>query len=31
MYELLKKDGKAKRGRFNTVNGTIETTVFINL
>ncbi|MBO5461508.1 MAG: tRNA guanosine(34) transglycosylase Tgt [Ruminococcus sp.] len=31
MYELLKKDGKAKRGRLHTVHGTIETPVFMNV
>lgn len=31
MYELIKKDGKAKRGRFTTVHGTIETPVFMNV
>lgn len=31
MYELLKKDGLAKRGRFHTVHGTIETPVFMNV
>ena len=31
MYELLKKDGRAKRGRFTTVNGVIETPVFMNV
>lgn len=31
MYELLKKDGKAKRGHFHTVHGTIETPVFMNV
>ncbi len=31
MYELLKKDGRAKRGRFHTVHGTIETPVFMNV
>ena len=31
MYELLKKDGKAKRGRFHTVHGRIETPVFMNV
>ena len=31
MYELLKKDGKAKRGRFHTVHGVIETPVFMNV
>ena len=30
MYELLKKDGRAKRGRFTTVHGVIETPVFMN-
>ena len=30
-YELLKKDGKAKRARFHTVHGTIETPVFMNV
>ena len=31
MYELLKKDGLAKRGRFHTVHGTVETPVFMNV
>lgn len=31
MYELLKKDGKAKRGRLHTVHGIIETPVFMNV
>ena len=31
MYELLKTDGRSKRGRFHTVNGTIETPVFMNV
>ena len=31
MYELLKKEGRAKRGRFHTVHGTIETPVFMNV
>lgn len=31
MYELLKTDGKAKRGRFHTVHGAIETPVFMNV
>ncbi|MCM1467643.1 MAG: tRNA guanosine(34) transglycosylase Tgt [Alistipes sp.] len=31
MYELLKTDGRAKRGRFHTVHGTIETPVFMNV
>ena len=31
MYELLKKDGLAKRGRLHTVHGVIETPVFMNV
>ena len=31
MYELLKKDGLAKRGRVHTVHGVIETPVFMNV
>lgn len=31
MYELLKVEGCAKRGRFHTVHGTIETPVFMNV
>jgi len=31
MYELLNTDGRAKRGRFHTVHGTIETPVFMNV
>ncbi|MGI6011719.1 MAG: tRNA guanosine(34) transglycosylase Tgt [Ruminococcus sp.] len=31
MYEILKKDGCAKRARFHTVHGTIETPVFMNV
>lgn len=31
MYELFKTDGRAKRGRFHTVHGTIETPVFMNV
>ena len=31
MYELLKKDGLAKRGRLQTVHGVIETPVFMNV
>ena len=30
MYELLKTDGLAKRGRLHTVHGVIETPVFMN-
>ncbi len=31
MYELLKTDGRAKRGRLTTVHGIIETPVFMNV
>ena len=31
MYELIKKDGLAKRGRLRTVHGVIETPVFMNV
>ena len=31
MYELIKKDGRAKRGRLHTVHGVIETPVFMNV
>ncbi|HAX51856.1 tRNA guanosine(34) transglycosylase Tgt [Muricomes intestini] len=31
MYELLKRDGLAKRGRLHTVHGIIETPVFMNV
>ena len=31
MYELIKTDKMAKRGRFHTVHGTIETPVFMNV
>lgn len=31
MYELIKKDGLAKRGRLFTVHGVIETPVFMNV
>lgn len=31
MYELITTDGRAKRGRFHTVHGTIETPVFMNV
>ncbi len=30
-YELLKQEGRAKRGRFTTVHGVIETPVFMNV
>ena len=31
MYTLIKKCGNAKRGRFETPHGTIETPVFMNV
>ncbi len=31
MYELLKQDGLAKRGRLHTIHGTVETPVFMNV
>ena len=31
MYKLIKKIGRAKRGRLTTVHGTIETPVFMNV
>ena len=31
MYELITKDGRAKRGRLTTVHGVIETPVFMNV
>ena len=31
MYELLKKDGRAKRGVLHTVHGDIQTPVFMNV
>ena len=31
MYELLKTEGRAKRGRFTTVHGIVETPVFMNV
>ena len=31
MYELIKRDGMAKRGRLTTVHCTIETPVFMNV
>ncbi|MDV3428788.1 MAG: tRNA-guanine transglycosylase, partial [Bacillota bacterium] len=31
MYELLKKTGNVRRGRFTTVHGVIETPVFMNV
>ena len=31
MYEILTKDGRAKRARLTTVHGTVETPVFMNV
>ncbi|MDO5696222.1 MAG: tRNA guanosine(34) transglycosylase Tgt [Eubacteriales bacterium] len=31
MYKILKTDGRAKRARFHTVHGTVETPVFMNV
>lgn len=31
MYNLLKQDGKAKRGEYHTVHGVIQTPVFMNV
>jgi queuine tRNA-ribosyltransferase len=31
MYQILKRDGLAKRARFETVHGTVETPVFMNV
>ena len=31
MYTLLKQHGRAKRGQFETVHGTIQTPVFMNV
>ncbi|MBO7375167.1 MAG: tRNA guanosine(34) transglycosylase Tgt, partial [Lachnospiraceae bacterium] len=30
-FEIIKKEGLAKRGRFDTVHGVIETPVFMNV
>ena len=30
-YTLIKKEGRARRGRFETVHGTVETPVFMNV
>ena len=30
-YELLKQEGRAKRGTFHTVHGDIQTPVFMNV
>ena len=31
MYELIKQEGRAKRGIFHTVHGDIQTPVFMNV
>ncbi|MBR6546415.1 MAG: tRNA-guanine transglycosylase, partial [Clostridia bacterium] len=31
MFEILRTEGKARRGRFHTVHGTVETPVFMNV
>ena len=31
MYELIKRDGNARRGRLHTVHGVIQTPVFMNV
>ena len=31
MYELIKTEGRAKRGRFHTTHGVVETPVFMNV
>lgn len=31
MYEILQRDGRAKRGRLHTVHGVVETPVFMNV
>ena len=31
MYKLLKTEGSAKRGQLETVHGTIQTPVFMNV
>ena len=31
MYTLLKQEGRARRGEFKTVHGTIQTPVFMNV
>ena len=31
MYKIIAKDGKAKRASFETVHGTIQTPVFMNV
>lgn len=31
MYQILKREGRAKRGRLSTVHGVVETPVFMNV
>jgi len=31
MFKLIKTQGKARRGEFSTVHGTIQTPVFMNV
>ena len=31
MYKIIKKDGNAKRAMFETVHGTVQTPVFMNV
>ena len=31
MYKIIAKDGKAKRAVFETVHGTVQTPVFMNV
>ena len=31
MFTLLKKEGRARRGTFETVHGTVQTPVFMNV
>ena len=31
MFELLKTEGKARRGQFTTPHGTVQTPVFMNV
>ena len=31
MYHLIKQEGAARRGRFETVHGTVQTPAFMNV
>ena len=31
MYQLLKQEGRARRGEFTTVHGTVQTPAFMNV